>query len=376
VETELPPEPSPEPESRPNTAQAPVFALPVASMEAASVPPSSPYTDRSTGLMIFGVIQIILGLLAALFVPLMALGAFLSHLTPGAGKMRPGQFIGVVGIYGAIAVVFLCLGIGSVQTKRWARALTLVTSWYWLIAGALMTVLLTAVLPVMMQRMLRVQQSATSGPGLDTSTGVVAIILTLVIVFAAFFLVVLPIAFVVFYSRSDVADTCRHRDPVERWTDRTPLPVLGASVVFTMQAISLLVAGVSTPMFPFFGRYLSGFAAFACFVLVTALDAYLAIAIFRLRSGGWWLAIIMTPVRLISMALTIWRADLGGAYAKIGWSEQQLDALNSNPILRSRVLLWWSLLSAIIFYGYLISLKRYFKTQTPPQIEALPAQAG
>jgi hypothetical protein len=370
VETELPPQPSTEPHSPPDTAQPLVIAQPAPSANA-TTQVSSQYKDRSTGLMIFGVIQIILGLLAALFVPLMALGAFMSRLTPGAGKMHPGQFIGVVCVYGAIAVVFLCLGIGSVQMKRWARALTLVTSWYWLIAGALMTVLLTAVLPVMVQSMLRVQQSATA-PGMDTSTGVIAIILTLVIVFAAFFLIVVPIAFVVFYSRNDVAETCRYRDPFERWTDRTPLPVLGASVVLAMQAMSSLVAGVTTPMFPFFGRYLFGVAAFTCFMLVTVLDAYFAVAIFRLRSAGWWLAIVAIPIRLISMALTFWRADLAEAYSKMGLSGQQL---NSNPILRNHVILWWSLLSVVIFYGYLIWLKQYFKAQGP-QIEALPAQAG
>jgi hypothetical protein len=372
VETELPPEPSTEPESSPDPSLPLVIAPPSVSVNTAALA-FPQYKDRSTGLMLFGVIQIILGLLAALFVPFVALAAFTSRLTTGAGKMHPGQFIGTAGIYGAMAVVFLCLGIGSVQTKRWARALTLVTSWYWLIAGALMTVLLTAVLPVMVQSMLRMQQNATQAPAMDTSTGVMAIILTLIIVFAAFFLIVVPIAFVIFYSRSDVAETCRHRDPVERWTDRAPLPVLGACVVLAMQAMSSFVAGGTTPMFPFFGRYLFGVAAFACFMLVTVIDTYLAVAIFRLRPAGWWLAIVTTPIRLISMALTFWRADWAEAYAKMGLSDQQL---NSNPFFRNHILLWWSLLFVIIFYGYLIWLKRYFKTQAPPQIEALPAQAG
>ena len=88
-----------------------------------------------------------------------------------------------------------------------------------------------------------------------------AVIITLVIVFCAFFLVLVPIAFVVFYGRKDVADTCRRRDPVERWTDRTPLPVLGASVGFSSGSVYLLLIGLTTPMFPFFGRYLTGIPA-------------------------------------------------------------------------------------------------------------------
>src|ERR1051326_5894470 len=85
------------------------------------VPPV--YPDRKTGLVIFGIIQIILGLLAALMVPFVVLGAVMSRLRPG-GAMRPGQFASGIATYVLIAAVFLALGIGSVQVKRWSRALT------------------------------------------------------------------------------------------------------------------------------------------------------------------------------------------------------------------------------------------------------------
>ena len=85
-----------------------------------------------------------------------------------------------------------------------------------------------------------------------------AVILTLIIIFAAFFLVAVPIAFVVFYSRKDVAETVHHRDPLQRWTDRTPLPVLGASVVLALGSLYFLLVGLTNPVFPFFGRYLTG----------------------------------------------------------------------------------------------------------------------
>jgi hypothetical protein len=314
-------------------------------------------------------------LMSALFVPFAALGAFMSRLAPGAPTMRPGQYIGGVLIYVFLAAAFLCLGIGSVQAKRWARALTLVTSWYWMIAGALLTILLTAVLPVMMRSFMQLQQNSGQAQSAGISAGVIAVILTIVIVFAAFFLIAAPIAFIVFYSRQDVAETCRHRDPAERWTDRAPLPVLGASVVLAIQASFSLLAGTTTPLFPFFGRYLYGVAGVASYLIVTALDAYLAVALFRLKTTGWWLAIIATPIRVLSMALTFGRADTLQAYSRMGWSDEQMRLLSANPMFRSHVTLWWSLFSVMIFYGYLIWLKRYFRT-VAPQIEGLPAQAG
>lgn len=374
METVLPPDPGPAPEPVP---ELPAAVPPVVPVAAAPLLPDVPaYRDRGTGLVIFGVFQIILGLLAALMVPLVALGAFMSHLAPG-GAMRPGQFVSGVATYGFIAAALLGLGIGSVQMKRWARALTLVTSWYWLIMGALVTVLLTAVLPVTMRSALaQMKQSAADAPSPEVSTGIMAVLLTLIILFAAFFLVLVPIAFVVFYSRKDVAETCRRRDPVERWTDRTPLPVLGASIVLFTGALYLLLTGMTTPLFPFFGRYLTGIAGSVCLFLMAALDVYLAIALFRLQSSGWWIAAFAMPIRLLSVVLTYARADMMQAYSKMGMSDAQLEALNSSPIFRGHVLLWWSLISMVLFFGYLLWLKRYFKAPAPTKTEALPAQVG
>ena len=378
METELPPDPGPAPEAPRESPSVPaVIVSPVVAVAAAPLPPQVPtYRDRGTGLVIFGVAQIILGLLAALMVPLVALGAFMSRLSPG-GTMRPGQFLSGVATYAFMAAALLGLGIGSVQMKRWARALTLVTSWYWLIMGTLVTVLLTAVLPVTMRSALaQMKQSGPNAPSPEMSTAVIAVMLTVLIIFMAFFLVVVPIAFVVFYSLKDVAETCRHRDPVERWTDRTPLPVLFASVVLFTGAMYLLVTGITTPLFPFFGRYLTGVAGAACFLAMGALDVYLAIALFRLQSAAWWIAICTLAIRLFSMALTYARADMMTAYSKMGMSDAQLQMMNSSPMLRGHVLLWWSLLSMVFFFGYLLWLKRYFKAPSAISSAALPAQIG
>lgn len=383
METELPPDsgsaPDPAPEPLPEPAAivplaVPVPAIPVAAVPAA--PESSPFADRGTGLVVFGIFQIILGLLAALMVPLVALGAFISRLAPG-GHMRPGQFLSGVATYSSISAALLALGIGSLQMKRWARALTLVTSWYWLITGALVTVLLTAVLPVTMKGALaQMKQSGPNAPSAEMSAGIMASVLTLIIVFMAFFLVVVPIAFVVFYSRRDVDETCRRRDPVERWTDKTPLPVLGASTVLLVGALYLLLTGLTMPLFPFFGRYLTGAGAALCFFVTAAIDAYLAVALFRLQPSGWWIAALTVPFRLLSMAITYAKADVMQAYSKMGLSDAQLQMMNSNPMLRGHVLLWWSLLSMVFFFCYLLWLKRYFRTLSSTPAAALPAQVS
>jgi len=373
LDNELPPEPGSEPQHTPDATSI------VATTPLAAAPPVADvpaFRDRRTGLIIFGVGQIILGLLAALMVPLVALAAFMSRLAPG-GSMRPGQFVSGVATYAFTAVVFLALGIGSVQMKRWARALTLVTAWYWLILGTLGTVVLTAVLPVTMRTALaQAQQNASNGPSPEVTTGVMAVIVTLMIVIFTFFLVLVPIAFIVFYGRQDVAETCRQRDPVERWTDRAPLPVLGASVAFFTGSLYSLMLGVTNPMFPFFGRYLTGIPAAGCLVAFAALDMYLAVAMFRLQSSAWWIAVIASPVRMLAVALSYNRAGLMQAYSKMGWSDAQMDMLNSSPIFRSRIILWWGVIFMLGFFGYLLWLKRYFKSPAPQPTETVPVQAA
>ena len=369
METELPPEPAATPEPTP---QPPPEIVPTPDLTSpASIPPAPEaptYSDRSNGLMIFGIAQVILGLLAALMVPLAGLSMFLSRLRP-AGALRPGMYVSSMATYGFAAATLLILGFGSIQTKRWARALTLVVSWYWLITGVLVTILVTAVLPVAMRSALALaQQSAPGGPAPEFSTGVMAVILTIIIVFIAFFLIAVPTAFVVFYSRRDVEQTCRDRDPIERWTDRTPLPVLGASVVLFAGALYMAIMGATAPLFPFFGRYLTGIGGSACFMGVAALDIYLSIAIFRLELTGWWIAVSTVPIRLLSMGLTYAKGDLMFAYSKLGMSDQQLRMINANPMFRGHVILWWSLLSLVIFFGYLLWLRRYFK---PPVVASM-----
>ncbi len=385
MDAELPPDPAPTPVPEPTTAPDSPVAAPASSAASISVldlnpagrpiPETPDYRDRGTALVIFGVAQIILGLLAVLMVPLIGLSAFLSRAAPGGG-IRPGQLVSSAGVYLFAAGILIALGIGSVQAKRWARALTLVISWYWMIAGFLVTILLTAVLPVMMRSVLRAQQNATGAPTGNASTGVMAVILTIMILFCAFFAVVVPFAYVLFYSRKNVDETCRHRDPNESWTDRTPLPVLGASVILGVGALYLLMAGVATPMFPFFGRYLTGLPGAAGIILLAALDLYLAIALFRLNAAAWWIATASTALRLLSLSLTFGRADILQAYSKIGWSDEQLRVMKTNPIVHSHVILWWGLFSMVVFFGYLLWLKRYFKVPArPPQAEPLPAEA-
>ena len=371
MESELPPDPAstPVPAATPPATAAPV-AAPVPVVQA---PPTAPaYPDRSTGLMIFGILEIALGGLSALMIPFMLLGAAMSRKIAGAG-MPAGSYVASICTYSFAAAALVTLGIGSIQARRWARALNLILSWAGLIFGVFATIAITAFLPRTF--MVAFQQAAGNTPDAPPmSKAVIAVILTFVIVFFSIVFVIIPLAFLLFFRRKDVEETCRRRDPVERWTDRCPLPVLAVSLLFAFGGTYALLLAVTTPILPFFGRYLTGLPASAMLAALAAVDGFLAFSIYRLRLAAWWTAVTLLLLRLVSAIITYRRDDLFRAYSKMGWSQGQLDQMHSNPAFRSGLgMMWWGLILTLVFLGYLVWIKRYFRGAAPASSAATDA---
>ncbi len=133
--------PPPQTNNGPSTSQPQGTSLPLA-----AAPPSPPaYRDHSTGLVVFGIIQIVLGGFALLCVPLMLLGALMSRQVGGGLPVRS-SVLNVM-TYALLGMGLITLGIGSIRARRWAWALVLTLSWMWLIFGAIGTIGLIALLP-------------------------------------------------------------------------------------------------------------------------------------------------------------------------------------------------------------------------------------
>jgi len=119
------------------------------------------FKDRKTRLVVFGILQIIFGGLCTLLVPLVILGMIMSA-TVNKGNAAAGaslrMMIPGILIYLLLAVWFIWMGIGSIRTRRWARALILISSWLWLITGVLGGVFMLVLLPA------RYDQMGESGP--------------------------------------------------------------------------------------------------------------------------------------------------------------------------------------------------------------------
>ncbi len=157
--------------------------------DASPAPPT--YKDRRAGLVAFGIVQIILGGFIALMIPLIF---FAQHVAARqqAGAVYPPSLAFVLAVYGTLAMVLVSLGIGSIMTRRWARALTLVGAWSWLIIGVFSLAFQIVLLPRLL---------ATPGPTGATMphAALAAMMVTMLVVLGIVF-VALPAIFVWFYG--------------------------------------------------------------------------------------------------------------------------------------------------------------------------------
>jgi MFS family permease len=311
--------------------------------------------DRSTRLILFGIFQILLGCLCGLMA-LMVLAASAMALPAGAAQgqaTNPQMLIPAMAFYLIAAGAFIWLGVGSFLARRWAWALTVVVSWMWLVMGVAGCVVFVFVAGPAMSASL--QQQAKMPP----EAIVMFRIITTAVVGCIYLL--LPAIFLVFYSPESVWATCQRRDPRVRWTDRCPMPVLALSVLAGFSAVSTALAVLYSPVMPLFGFLLSGPAIAAVMLLLTLALAYFAWGTYRLQMAAWWGMLLLGILGVLNM-VTIRGAHLMEMYQKMRVPAAQLEMMRKSGMLEmlSSWMPWMSLVSGIVWLGYLLYVRRYF----------------
>jgi MFS family permease len=322
----------------------------------AASPYPPPYADRSGGLVAFGVLQIFLGLVCLGLVALLLVGAassaFAASLPPGSQPLQLHQALFTASIYVVAAIVFVCLGIGSILARRWARTLTLILSWNWLAVGLFGLVFLLVAGPSLLPR----APAAPASPGF--------VLGCMAVVFFLFF-VLLPGAFVLFYRSPNVQATCEAKDPVLRWTDHCPAPVLAVALGLAWNALFLPLSLPYSSFVPVFGFLVGGPLAFALRIVLCGVCAVLAWAVYQLRPAAWSVVLVLW---LLSVASTVMTFRDGGKlrefYEKMGLPPQQVEMAVR---LISENLGFLFVMGALMVAGflYLLWIRRYFYPPVP-----------
>jgi hypothetical protein len=319
--------------------------------------PAPAYKDRSTGLTIFGILTILLGCLAGLFVLLMLVQMTVVRPAGAPPVSRAPMVPGLV-IYGGLAVTLIWLGIGSIQARRWARALLLIFSWSWLIMGVFMT----AVMPFFMAKVFaNLPPNAKTGQPAMPPGAITAMLIGMTLFFFVFF-VLMPALWTFFYKSRHVKATCEARDPATRWTDACPLPVLGF-VLWTWLAVPLMLVVPMTGhgVMPFFGQFITGAPNALFCVVIAAVWGTAGWWLYRLDARGWWLILIAMVVFLASALLTYAHHDISEMYQLQGLPQAQIDQIQKMGLFTGNRLGWFSTLFTLPFVGYLLFIKKYLR---------------
>lgn len=307
--------------------------------------------DRSTALAVFGSLTVLLGFAFGLLIPM----AIVSRAFREEGLHGWPSLLFAVVVYGGFGGGLVWLGIGSILARRWARALLLIFSWCWLIAGIYCAVCMAFCLP----KVLAI--TAGAGAHLGPSDHLMRVISWDTLLFGWLF-VVMPAVWTFFYGSSHVQATCEERDPRPAWTDRCPLPVLGMCVVSACWVpVLLLSAAIGPRVFTFFGRFLTGLPAVGVQLCVAAVWASAAWALYRLRSWGWWLIFLGSCAISISAFLTFTQSDVAELCRLLNYTQEEVQAMEESGFLTGAGIGLLLAATFLPFLAYLLFIKRYFR---------------
>jgi hypothetical protein len=315
------------------------------------------YKDRSTGLIVFGILTLLLGCLAGLFMLLMLVQ--LTKTKPaGVPAVNPSGILMALGIYGGLAATLIWLGIGSIMARRWARALLLIFSWSWLVMGVFMT----AVMPFFMGKVFaNLPPNAKTGQPAMPPGVITGMIVGMTIFFLVFFVLV-PALWIFFYGSRHVKATCATRDPVTRWTDACPLPLLGF-VLWTWLAVPmmLLLPLTGHAAMPLFGAFVTGLPAGMFCLVIAAVWGVAGWWLYRLDARGWWLILVAMVLFAVSALLTYAHHDIIEMYQLQGLPPAQIDQMQKMGLFTGNRMGWFTALFTLPFLGYLLFIKKYLR---------------
>lgn len=321
-------------------------------------PQPAKYKDRSTGLLVFGIVFLLLAGLSAM-VGLLSLAAGMSaNSTPGQGGAGT-TMLGVFLVYGFVAVVLGVLGAGSIRARRWCRPIVLALSAFACVASSL-SVVIGAIFASDFAKMFDAEFAKLPQQGVPEGMGYVVLFFM-----GAFFLfagVLFPLGIFLFFRSPHVRATCEAKDPDRRWTDACPVPVLALVMMVGVNALFVVLAPfTSKGFFPFFGEYLIGFpGGIACVLMASALF-YAAWRTYYLDILGWWIILAVSMLQSVSQVMTMMNADFAELYRMMGYPADMIEQLVESQRMMSGFSTTNTAVFAVVGLVFLVWVKRYFR---------------
>ena len=318
-------------------------------------PVSAPHKDRKAGLVVFGALTAAAGAFSLLMIGLILVSLTLVRNRPDLPS--PGAPLITVAVYAVVGLTLICLGIGSIMAKRWARALLAVLSWCALATGVYSAGFLYAIRSgfVEVMRTMRPPNQPELPPGTEAALFAMMAVIMLI------FYIILPLVWGLFYSSKNVKATCEQRDPKMRWTDRCPLPLLAVVLWAAFGAGSMIVLGLWRPIAPAFGLLLTGPVAGIILLLTALLWGYSAWLLYRLNLIGWWVLLLTFALFSVSSLMTYSHVSVEELYRHLNYPPQQIALMSK--LVPQHLFKWISVICTVPFLAYLLYVRRFFPTR-------------
>jgi hypothetical protein len=304
--------------------------------------------DRKPGLIGCGIVHVLLGLLFIGVSVLMVVTLTLAGGSAARPAVPKGTLLYSTLLYLALAALFVVLGIGSLRARRWAPPLILVTSWGWLLTGIMGGAVMGFMLPQMFAAM----------P--DDQPGAKAMAMGCMSIGLGLFGIALPLAFVLFYRSRHVKATVERLDPVPRWTDRQPVPLLLFACWMFFGAVSTLLSSFMYRALPIGGIVLRGWPVFAFMASMATLLFWIGVGTLRRWRSAWWAAVVLLAIGLAWGALFLTSTDPSAMYEAMGvppdpQSAAIATAMYSSPYFYGLMGIVW-----IAYVAFVLYIRRYF----------------
>lgn len=311
---------------------------------------SDPAKDRTTGLIVFGTLEVALGLFCFTFAMLLLIAVS----SAGLHGVKPVHFWAAQGLLFYLTGWFIVMGLGSMKAQRWARSLLLVGAWSAVFFGTLVLALILYILPDVY--------------ALVADTGLLPPMAALTVLYSAVLVLILlqvvfPLVCIVFYGLQSVQATCEQRHPDPCWTDRCPLPLLAMGFISVLGCFSLLIGTTTNFVVFVFGQVLSGLPGAGVLALVSIGSGYVGWGALTRRMHAWWGAYALVLLTSASMMLTFSEIDVDALYGHMGYRPEQIDALRSLYPLNPAMLIFLSCLWGIMACTYLVWVRDCFQPE-------------
>jgi hypothetical protein len=276
------------------------------------------HRDRSRLLGLIGGCLLLIGVGAALLGPvevycfyLFNEGGPFHYEGFGFGSFMFGNIATQIAGYYLIAMLLIPLGYGHLKLRRWARTMSLVLLWSWLVVGLPLIVVFFLILVTAKE---------------PSVLAVLAAVILLGLSYQA-----LPGLLIRFYRSDDVRLTFETQDPHSYWIESQPMTVLVLSTLHLFYLVVLHIPLLFNGIYPLFGVLLSGLEGFVMLDATIMVLALLTWGLLRLRTWAWWGSLLCLGLLTVSSIWTLVRSSYMDILAAMALPPTEMEMLDGVP---------------------------------------------